>query len=294
MKKNKGGASNFKSAITFIAPAFIFYFIFVVLPWISAIFFSFFSWDGIGSAVWNSYRNYLNVFKDPEQLRSIKNSISLIFFFSLIPVFLGLVSASVISDMKSKSQIARLSRLIIFIPQVLPLIAVGIAWKLIFSPNGLINQSLNLIGLTKFQHGWLGDFNFAIKAIGIVGVWLGTGLCSLLFSAGIQKIDSHLYESIQIDGGGKIIEFFNVTLPSLRPEIRFAITITMISALSGFDLVYVMTNGGPGGRTLVPGLEVFRLAFTYQQFGQACALAVILSLITFSFILLVAKLLKDY
>jgi len=294
MMRNKGGRESIKSATTFIAPAFILYTIFVIAPWLAAIFFSFFNWDGIGEAVWNSYRNYIQVIKDPEQLQSIKNSILLIVFFSFIPVFFGLISATSISNLSAKSKIAKISRVVIFLPQVLPLVAVGISWKLIFSPNGIINQLLSLVGLGRLEKGWLGDFNFAIYAIGIVGIWLGIGLCSLLFSTGIQKIDKHLYESIQIDGGGRIREFTSVTLPSLRPEIRFAITITTISALSGFDLVYVMTNGGPGGKTLVPGLEVFRLAFTYQQFGQACSLAVTLSTITFAFILSVNKLLKDY
>jgi raffinose/stachyose/melibiose transport system permease protein len=288
----KGRDSGFE-AILFVIPALSFYLLFVITPWISAISFSFFNWDGIGSAVWNGFKNYSEVFHDPEQINSIKHSVVLIGFFSVVPVTVGLILAHLISNLRATSLIGRISRVIIFLPQVLPLIAVGIAWKLMYASQGVINQFLRYVGLEESTRGWLGDFKFDLPAIGFVGIWLGSGLCLLLFNSGIQKIDQHLFEAVQIDGGGRIRAFISVTLPSLRPEIRFASTITMIAALSGFDLVYVMTSGGPGGATLVPGLEVFRLAFAYHRFGQACALAVVLSLITFLFILLVNRLLKD-
>jgi raffinose/stachyose/melibiose transport system permease protein len=289
----KKGRNSSYEAILFVIPALSLYLLFVIAPWISAISFSFFNWDGIGSAVWNGFNNYSEVFRDPEQFNSIKHSLVLIGFFSVVPVTLGLVLAHLISNLETTSLIGRMSRVVIFLPQVLPLIAVGIAWKLIYSSQGVLNQFLENVGLGASTRGWLGDFNFALPAIGFVGIWLGTGLCLLLFNSGIQKIDQHLYEAVQLDGGGRIRAFTSVTVPSLRPEIRFASTITMIAALSGFDLVYVMTNGGPGGATLVPGLEVFRLAFSYNRFGQACALAVVLSLITFLFILLINRVLKD-
>jgi raffinose/stachyose/melibiose transport system permease protein len=290
MKKGRNSSSE---AILFVIPALSLYLLFVIAPWISAISFSFFNWDGIGAAVWNGFNNYSEVFRDPEQINSIKHSLVLIGFFSVVPVTLGLILAHLISNLETTSLVGRISRVIIFLPQVLPLIAVGIAWKLMYSSQGVLNQFLENVGLGARTRGWLGDFYFALPAIGFVGIWLGTGLCLLLFNSGIQKIDQHLYEAVQLDGGGRIRAFISVTVPSLRPEIRFASTITMIAALSGFDLVYVMTNGGPGGATLVPGLEVFRLAFSYNRFGQACALAVVLSLITFLFILLINRVLKD-
>jgi raffinose/stachyose/melibiose transport system permease protein len=107
----------------------------------------------------------------------------------------------------------------------------------------------------------------------------------ILFLSGISRTDPSLYEAVRLDGGGQIREFFTVTMPGLRGEIGIASTITVISALASFDVVYVMTNGGPGSATMVPGVEIYKLAFSYNQVGQASALAVVLSILVYLVVL---------
>ncbi len=168
------------------------------------------------------------------------------------------------------------ARTILFIPQVIPLVAAGIAWTWMFATNGVVNQALQLIGLGAITRGWLGDFDFALPAVGLIGAWVLLGLCTMLLVTGIAKIDPSLYEAAELDGANAWDEFVWITLPGLRQEIGVCVTVTVIAALASFDIVYIATGGGPGLQTTVPGLEIYRLAFAHRQVGLASALAVVL------------------
>ena len=113
----------------------------------------------------------------------------------------------------------------------------------------------------------------------MIGAWVLLGLCTVLLLAGMNKIDPALYESAQLDGAGPVREFFAITLPSLRHEIGVCVTVTVIAALSAFDIVYISTRGGPGDATMVPGLQIYELAFFNREVGLASALAVVLMLL---------------
>jgi raffinose/stachyose/melibiose transport system permease protein len=145
--------------------------------------------------------------------------------------------------------------------------------------NGVVNQTLQLIGLGSITRGWLGDFDFALPAVGIIGAWVLLGLCTMLLVTGIARIDPSLYEAAKIDGASAWDEFRWITLPGLRQEIGVCVTVTVIAALASFDIVYIATGGGPGIQTTVPGLEIYRLAFAHRQVGLASALAVVLMLL---------------
>ena len=167
------------------------------------------------------------------------------------------------------------------------------AWTFVYDQDGLLNQTLDRIGLHGLTRAWIGDFTWAYPAVGIVGSWVGTGLCMVLFIAGIQKIDAGLYEAIRLDGGGVIREFFTITLRQLRGEIAVALTLTVISALASFDVVFIMTQGGPGTSTTVPGVTIYRLAFNYNQVGLAAALGIVLSLLVYVLVLGINLLFRD-
>jgi len=145
--------------------------------------------------------------------------------------------------------------------------------------NGVVNQALSLIGLGSITRGWLGDFDFALPAVGLIGAWVLLGLCTMLLVTGIARIDPNLYEAAKIDGATAWDEFRWITLPGLRQEIGVCVTVTVIAALASFDIVYIATGGGPGLQTTVPGLEIYRLAFAHRQVGLASALAVVLMLL---------------
>lgn len=276
----------------FLLPALAFYGLFVLQPLVLTVQYSFYDWDGVGPATWVGLENYLRVFTDSDLLGTIFNAFRLVIFFSLIPVALGLVVATIISRVAT-GRLGAAARTVIFLPQVIPLVAAGIIWGWLLSLPGLINQGLTAIGLDGVARAWLGDFDWALPAVGIIGVWVLLGLCTVLLLTGMSKIDVALYESARMDGAGWFAEFFSITLPSLRYEIGVCLTITIIAALAAFDIVYVTTGGGPGNSTAVPGIQIYYVAFLERNIGLASALAVVLIVLVLIIILPIQRLSRE-
>ncbi|MGV9212904.1 carbohydrate ABC transporter permease [Micromonospora sp. RB23] len=273
----------------YVLPAFVMYAVFVLRPLALTVQYSLYDWNGIGVARWAGLDNYVTVFTDSDLLKIISNAIILIVFFSLIPVALGLLVASLVRRITTGA-FGTVVRTILFLPQVIPLVAAGIAWSWLLSTNGLVNQVLRAVGLGGLARAWLGDFDTALPAVGVIGAWVLLGLCTILLVTGMSKIDPALYEAARLDGAGPVREFLAVTLPSLRQEIGVCLTVTIIAALASFDIVYISTSGGPGLQTTVPGLEIYRLAFSQRQVGLASALAVVLMLLVLAFVLPIQRL----
>ena len=259
----------------FVAPALGAYAVFVLWPLIQTFKYSLYEWDGVLPPRWVGLENFKTIFSDDELLGVLGHSFQLIIFFSAIPVALGLVVATVMHRVASR-RVSGVARAVLFLPQVVPLVAAGIAWSWVLSTTGVVNQALRAVGLGGVTRAWLGDFGTALPAVGVIGAWVLLGLCTVLLLAGMSKIDSSLYEAAQLDGAGPVREFISITLPSLRQEIGVCVTITVIAALSAFDIVYISTRGGPGTQTMVPGLEIYQLAFFNREVGLASALAVVL------------------
>ncbi|MEV4721380.1 sugar ABC transporter permease [Micromonospora noduli] len=273
----------------YVLPALVMYAVFVLRPLVLTLQYSLYDWNGIGVARWVGLDNYLTVFTDSDLLKIIGNAMVLIVFFSFIPVALGLLVASMVRRITTGA-FGTVVRTILFLPQVIPLVAAGIAWSWLLSSNGLVNQALRAVGLGGVARAWLGDFDTALPAVGVIGAWVLLGLCTILLVTGMSKIDPALYEAARLDGAGPVREFLAVTLPSLRQEIGVCLTVTIIAALASFDIVYISTSGGPGLQTTVPGLEIYRLAFSQRQVGLASALAVVLMLLVLACVLPIQRL----
>lgn len=275
-----------------LLPALTFYGLFVLQPLGLTIQYSFYDWNGVGPATWVGIDNYLRVLTDSDLLGTIFNAFRLVIFFSFIPVTLGVIVASVIHRV-ARGRLGAIARTVLFLPQVIPLVAAGIIWGWLLSRPGLINQGLGAIGLGDMSRAWLGDFDWALPAVGMIGVWVLLGLCTVLLLTGMTKIDSAMYESARLDGAGWFAEFFSITLPSLRYEIGVCLTITIISALAAFDIVYVTTGGGPGNSTAVPGIQIYIVAFLERNVGLASALAVALMVLVVAIILPIQRLSRE-
>jgi len=273
----------------FVLPALLMYAVFVLLPLLLTIQYSFFRWNGVGPATWVGLKNYLTIFQVPDLLGTIFNAFWLVVWFSFIPVGLGLVVASVIQRVAT-GRLGAIARTVLFLPQVIPLVAAGIIWGWLLSLSGLVNQILNAVGLGAIARAWLGDFDWALPSVGLIGIWVLLGFCTVLLLTGMTKINPALYESARIDGAGWFREFVSITVPLLRYEIGVCLTVTVIAALAAFDIVYVATAGGPGNATAVPGIQIYILAFTQRQVGLASALAVLLMLMVIIIIIPIQRL----
>ena len=276
----------------FALPALAFYGVFNFRPVLMSIQYSFYDWDGVGASTWVGLKNYTEVFTDHEQLSSLLHAFYLIVFFTVLPLVLALITASVLRELQGRLTGA-LARTLLFLPQIIPGAAAGVAWTWMYSDNGVVNQFLRAVGLGSLARPWLADFTWALTAVGFIGTWLSTGLCTMLLLAGIGKIDGSLYEAARIDGAGPLRQFRAVTLPGLRNEIGVCVTITIIAALASFDVVYLSTQGGPGTQTMVPGVAVYNLAFNDSRLGAASALAVVLTLIVIAVIAPLQRLFRE-
>lgn len=241
---------------------------------------------------WVGFKNYLTVFQVPDLLRTIANAFWLVVWFSIIPVGLGLIVASIIHRVAT-GKLGELARTVLFLPQVIPLVAAGIIWGWLLSLSGLVNQILTAVGLGAFTRAWLGDFNWALPSVGVIGIWVLLGFCTVLLLTGMGKIDPALYESARIDGVNWFDEFLHITVPLLRYEIGVCLTVTVTAALAAFDIVYVTTAGGPGNSTAVPGIQIYILAFTQRNIGLASALAVLLMILVVLVVLPIQRLSRE-
>ena len=203
-------------------------------------------------------------------------------FYAIIPTAAGLAAAAIVRRVNRRGM--GFFRVVFFLPQVIVTVVAAIVWTWILAPSGpaTLNGLLHAVGLgPEVGRPWLGNFNTALVAVGLVAVWLDFGLCFVLFLAGIQRIPPDLYDAARIDGAGLAREFFSLTVPLLRREIGAALTISVVAALQSFTLIYQATNGGPGYATMVPGLLVYRYGFELGQVGAASALGIAMTLMIF-------------
>lgn len=278
-------------ALLYILPAAAVYIGFSLWPAANTVYYSLLRWDGLNAGTFVGIDNYVRVFTDPKLLGSVTHSLVLIIFFAVIPITVGLVLTGLLMGKGTRGMTT--FRVIYFLPQVVPLVAVGVTWRDIFSDGGLINSALRSVGLGSLAQPWLAQNDTALIAIGLIGSWCMTGLCMMLFVAGAQKLDSSLLEAAAMDGAGAFRRFISVVLPGLRGEISIAAVLTTIAALASFDLIYVTTGGGPQDATTVPGLLVYRLAFSYNQVGQASALAIVLTVLILIFVTIIRRVTKE-
>ena len=264
----------------YLLPAFLFFVPFVLVPFAHTVGLSFFDWDGLTRAAYIGLENYHEALASPLVRSAFGHALVLVFFFGVLPVLLALPLA--VSSARTGIPGGHALRTLIFLPQVISTVVVGVSWGWILAFDGPLNAGLRALALDWAALDWLGSFTWALPSLGIVGTWTLVGLCVALFFAGLQQIPASLYDAAAVDGAGRWREFRAVTLPGLKEPITVALTVTVIAALRVFDLVFVTTRGGPGTETVVPGLLIYRRAFEDGRLGSAAAIAVILCVVVFA------------
>lgn len=256
------------ASIVLILPAFWGTVFFIAVPIVVSFMLSFFDWDLINNPVFVGIRNYADIFTEPVFYRTVINTfvyaLSTSFFAVIIPLMLACI-------INTKIKFADIFKTAYFLPFVTPMIVIAIVWQWIFDPNiGFLNHFL------RIHIDWLYDEKFAMPALIIVSVWKLIGYNMLIFLAGLTSINQSLIEAAKIDGANFYSTVKNIILPLLAPTIFFVIVITSISSFQVFDLVYMMTQGGPLDSTNVLVYSIYKNAFEYFQIGKASAIAYIL------------------
>ncbi len=279
------------TGMLFLAPALVAYVIVVLVPAGQGVWLSFWHWNGITAATWAGFSNYTGFFTDPTLRQALEHTLVFILFFSVLPIVLGLLSAALTSRKEVRG--AGIYRWVIFLPQLLTPAVTAVVWKRIYAPNGPLDLVLRAVGLGGLARGWLGDYTWALPALGLAGTWAAFGLCMVLFVSGTQAIPTELYDAARVDGAGAVREFFTVTLPGLRGQMAVALTLSALGALRVFDIVWLTTRGGPGTSTITPTIILYERAFTNPDIGAASAIGVILAVVSLAVALCVVKLSEE-
>jgi raffinose/stachyose/melibiose transport system permease protein len=276
----------------YVAPAFILYAAFNLFPLGQGINLSFYDWDGITPGTWVGLDNYVEFFTDPAIREGYVHVLQLMVFYSLLPIVIGLFLAALLSRIRIRG--LTFFRVLLFLPLVITDVVTSVAWIWIYDVDGPLATALESVGLGALapSAGWLGDFNTALPAVGVFGLWGQFGFCLILVLAGVMKIPASLYEAARVDGANAVHEFFAVTLPGLRYELQVVLVLSVIGTLGTFDEIYVMTAGGPGTSTSVPAYQIWSRLFQTGEVGSAAALGLVLMLIVFAVTFVINRLME--
>jgi len=274
---------EYRDAFILVAPALIIFSIFVIYPVINTIQLSFYEYGLTDPNLeFVGFQNYEQIFQDSVFWRALRNNGIILVGSVLVQVGGGVILAAVLS--RGIRWGKTFFRTLHFAPVMMSTVAVGVLWQLIYDPGvGILNAIIKAFGLRPPSQGWLGDPNLVMFAILAAACWQYTGYVMTIVLAGMESVPGELYEASALDGANEVQNFFYITLPVSRNVIIAAILITMIGAVKVFDIVYVLTRGGPANSSQVIGTYIYYNAFTVNQAGYASAIAVVLLVIAIGF-----------
>lgn len=275
MSTRNGGAVVDRSAPSswFVVPALAMFLAFAIIPLVIALGLSFTSWDGLTAPVFDGVRNWVAQLSDPLTYHALWLTLQVIVVSWVIQTPMSILVGVFVSG---KQRYRAVLAALYFLPLILSSAAIAIAFKALLDPNYGVGHAFGIPALSK---DWLGNPATALYVVIFVIAWQFIPFHSLLYQAGARQIPASLYEASQIDGAGRMRQFFSITLPQLRNTIITSSTLMIVGSLTYFDIVYVLTQGGPGYATRILPLDMYLTGFSASDLGDASVLAVILVVI---------------
>lgn len=261
-----------------IAPLAL-YTIFMIFPTVYSFYISLHNWDGLsGVREFIGLDNYVEVLTEDEIFKvSIANNVRWAILSEIIPIVLGLVMAFVFN---SKMKGFGFYRSAIFFPSVLSISTIGLIWRWLYDPNlGLIPEVVRIVTGGRVSFNWFANPEHTIYYLIIAGSWAYSGLCMILFMGGIKSVPEGTIEAAYLDGATRMQRIFYVILPQMKNSINIVLTFTLINSFKVFDLIYVMTAGGPGRMTNVMATWSYYSIFRYYEYGPGSAMSIIMAII---------------
>ncbi|CQR54189.1 sugar ABC transporter permease [Paenibacillus sonchi] len=268
-----------KSALAlFLLPALLLYSVILIYPVLQTVVRSFYDWDGLSTAAFSGIANYRELFNDPLLSTSLKNGLIFALVLAGFQIGLGTVLALVCANPRTRGR--KLLKTAYFIPVVLSVTVVCQLWIAMYDPtNGLVNKLFELLNI-PYRQNWLSSPTQSIIAIAFVNAWQFMGYQFSLLYAGVKAVPEDYFEAATIDGCGKWRAHWHVTLPLMRETYKFCFTIAITSGIGAFVQMLIMTNGGPGTTNYTMTFMIYRYAFMESNYGYACAVSVLLVLIS--------------
>jgi multiple sugar transport system permease protein len=271
-KPSRSGSSGGGYAYLLLLPALAPVAIFSVLPLLNGLYLGFTDAKaGFNvQTTFNGIDNYTRLYHDSLFWNSFKIGLIWAFTVTILQFFLAMGLAALLNQ---PLRLRWLARTLALVPWAMPPVIVGIMWRLVYQPDaGLLSNVIYKAGFGEHSIDWLGNLSTALPAVILVGVWAGMPQTTVTLLAGLQSVPGELHEAAAVDGAGAWRRFRSVTLPALRPVIVAITSLDFIWNFNSFGLVYVLTDGGPGGKTTLPMLFAYQQAFQYGRFGYAAAL----------------------
>jgi len=273
--KIKSVARNF-SCYCLILPTFILISVFGFIPFFWALRGSFYRYEIGGESTFVGFNNYFEYFTDPTFFPSFSNMLFLTVFAVCVFIVCPLFIAKLIFSLSSE-RARYIFRIIFLVPIVVPIVATQLIWQgLIYNDQGLVNEFLRLIGMGHLATGWLSNPHTVLFAVAFIGFPWASGINILIFYAGLSAIPDSVHEAAYLDGASGIKKFFIIDIPMVLSQIKLILILTVIAGIQGFENILILTEGGPGFESMVPGLWMYYNAFSFQRMGYACAIGVVL------------------
>lgn len=292
MEKKHGGKSQAAGGYILSMPAVIMLILFLIVPIIMTIYFSFFKYQVMrpDNIMFKGFSNYKKLFTDKNFYAALRNT----FYFTLIVVpFQTILALALALLVNSKKRAVSVFRTMYFSPQVTSMVVIAILWVILYNSNpstGLINAFLGHFGIGPIN--FLNDPNTAMNSIIFMSAWQGAGYQMMIFLAGLNGIPAEQYEAASVDGANKFQQFRYITIPELKNTIKYVLMITIIQAMKLFTQPYIMTHGGPQNKTKTLVYYIYEQGFQKGNFGYACAIATIFFLIVVILSMIVKKITK--
>lgn len=278
-----------KAIFLFVFPAFLVFVMAILLPICFSVYYSLLKWDGIGKGIFVGINNYLDLFINNTDgfTKSIKNSFILAILSVFIQLPLSLLLALVLArGVKGEN----LFRTIYFIPVIISTVVIGQLWMKIYNPNyGMLNIFLKKIGLTSFAQPWLASPKTALFAAIIPIVWQYIGYHMLLMYAAIKSISTDVYEAGKIDGASEVQMATRITIPLMKPIIQVSVIFAVTGSFKAFDLIYILTNGGPLHASEVPSTLMYNTIFAKYMYGYGSSMSIFIIAECLVFTLIIRK-----
>ncbi|MFC5468502.1 carbohydrate ABC transporter permease [Cohnella suwonensis] len=264
--------------LLFMLPAFLIFTLFIMIPMAGSFYFSLTDWDGLNPHFhFIGIQNYEKLIHDSEVWIALKNTIV---FALLVTVFQNVLSLLLAILVDGSSWIKRFLRVFYLVPAILSALAIGFIWSYLYNPVfGLINAGLENIGLGSWAQDWLGDPKWSMYSVVFTNIWQWTGLSIVIYLAGLQAIPADLYEAGDIDGASRWQRFSRITFPLIAPAFTVNILISIIGSMKVFDIIFVMTKGGPGTATESLSILLYKKAFNFNEMGYGTSIAIVMFVI---------------
>jgi raffinose/stachyose/melibiose transport system permease protein len=265
--------------LAFVLPGFLVYVVFMLVPFLTSIYYSFTDWNGAAQEIHLvGLDNYARLVADRELFEALSHNVMFLVGGTLPPILLGLLLALAIWG---GVRLSPLWRTLYFIPFVLASIVVAISWTWIYNPLfGPLNQALEASGLGDLTRSWLGDADTALPAVLVVSAWVSFGFIMILVLAALQGVDEDLVDAALVDGAGWWQRLWHVILPQIAPAMTLIGTIMLAYAIGTFDLVFVMTKGGPGTSSELIATYAYRVAFRSNEVGYGATVTLLITVLS--------------